>query len=402
MQDTIIDNLEIPIVDRSDSFPSSFGYAKHLHDEILHGMYYRGATSDFSMDDKVKKSLRESLEKHEAIKKLEGQMICYGNYSTLFNLEQLVNWFIWYSHTESLQEAKKALKVFLSSSSFDIIPTLWIVGIIVEEKIKITDDVHIVPIDTMPHSVDKEYFKDYSKSHINTNQNATSALIFRSIKSGSDGGSDELSAAHEILFSIAHFLNLYKYILAVPCYSTSYPLNNVPCGPFGGSGGSGSFYDIQGYLASKMRSSDRDITFIESLSAYLKLDDKEKNKWNIVSDRLMYAKSKKRVEDQLLDLTIALEMLLFSDNNKVQLKLSFRLRGSLLIGKNTKERKELFEILGKMYDYRSSVAHSGKLEDKEREKVQNNFENYLLIAERICFELLKGTPDWDDLILNKK
>jgi hypothetical protein len=120
--------------------------------------------------------------------------------------------------------------------------------------------------------------------------------------------------------------------------------------------------------------------------------------------RLSQAKRRTQIEDKILDLGIALEMLLLQDNrNREQLSLSFRLRGSWLIGQSAEDRHEKYLRLRDIYNYRSDVAHGGMLCRGEEAKIENmrrSFPVYQRLAEDICQKIIKGgKPDWTRLVL---
>ena len=121
-------------------------------------------------------------------------------------------------------------------------------------------------------------------------------------------------------------------------------------------------------------------------------------------NRLAQAKGRAQIEDKILDLGIALEMLLLDDNrNADQLSLSFRLRGSWLLGSSAEDRLAKYQQFRDIYTYRSQVAHTGILcggDSQEIKQVQESFLTYQSLAEDICKALiLKDKPDWSKLVL---
>jgi hypothetical protein len=62
-----------------------------------------------------------------------------------------------------------------------------------------------------------------------------------------------------------------------------------------------------------------------------------------------------KLEDQLIELVIALEAL-FSPSHEGEL----RYRISFLLGRDPKERAEIFQFVKRMYDERSAFVHGGK------------------------------------------
>lgn len=107
--------------------------------------------------------------------------------------------------------------------------------------------------------------------------------------------------------------------------------------------------------------------------------------------------------DRALFLGIALEMVLLSDihgnaEKPDQLRLSFCLRGSKLIGGSSDEKKENYAILKEVYSLRSQAAHSGRFSTK-----RVTFERkYFHVAELIFRKIvLDDKPDsWDELLLS--
>ena len=177
----------------------------------------------------------------------------------------------------------------------------------------------------------------------------------------------------------------------------------MPLGLFGGSGGGSKMYDVLSCKNSELSLNTKDE--IESLmEAFGKLSDTDKNRLLRVLSRLSQSKRRSQIEDKLLDLGIALEMVLLGDNkNNDQLSLSFRLRGSWLLESDPKSRKTAYCLLRDIYEYRSQVAHSGILCANDIGKikiVRERFTEYCTLAEKIVrIIILNGKPDWTDLIL---
>lgn len=140
---------------------------------------------------------------------------------------------------------------------------------------------------------------------------------------------------------------------------------------------------------------------IEALyKVYSKFEQKERLRFNTIINRIRQAKRRENIEDKILDLVIALEMMLLDNNDKSQLKLLFRLRGSILLASTDEEKLRLYSTFGKLYDYRSSVAHSGILKDKDKKLIKEEFNDYSKLAENICkLLILNGNPDWNKMIL---
>lgn len=70
---------------------------------------------------------------------------------------------------------------------------------------------------------------------------------------------------------------------------------------------------------------------------------------------------KKRTEDQLLDLWIALESLFAPDGKKGEITYKLRLRMAYYFGTTFEERERIAEFIKKSYNQRSEIVHSGKI-----------------------------------------
>ena len=67
-----------------------------------------------------------------------------------------------------------------------------------------------------------------------------------------------------------------------------------------------------------------------------------------------------RPDDKLIDYLIGFEALLLP-NDKLELSFKLALRTAVLIGKNIKQKKEIFLIMKKAYGVRSSIVHGEEI-----------------------------------------
>lgn len=77
-----------------------------------------------------------------------------------------------------------------------------------------------------------------------------------------------------------------------------------------------------------------------------------------------------RPEDRIIDLTIALEALLMTDNDQQELSYRLALRGAALLGDAPDQRESLFRDLRNLYHVRSRLAHGCSLAKATRKRVQ--------------------------------
>ena len=111
-------------------------------------------------------------------------------------------------------------------------------------------------------------------------------------------------------------------------------------------------------------------------------------------------------EDRLMELRIALESVLLSDDRGVVGEKRHRLamRGAWLLGRTFEERKMCFRGLRDAYDFASNVIHAGNLKKKNAKKVARTIDE----AQDLCREAILrivnvgAMPNWSDIVLGKR
>jgi hypothetical protein len=347
------------------------------------------------------------------VQALDGKMISRGSGAVRFELKTLAMWFLWAVNEYGQDAAEKNLNTFLDSEQIPVVNTLWVLGIEVDRTLELEHDYRIVPIKEMPDSRDKEQYLRHGISafvHGTPMPEAAITCTCHVTKiTGSDDPAQEIEKdkafwdSTRYLGEIALLLNALDGVSCIPYFSTSYALPDMPIGMFGGSGGGAPLYDIFGDNFVKL-SEDVKSDLNGLLAAFAKFTPNEKARISRILSRLSQAKRRNQIEDKILDLGIALEMAILEDNKNIdQLSLSFRLRGSWLIGREKEDRQDIFRKLKDIYNYRSQVAHSGILcgnDPEQMNAVRERFQEYCLLAEKIVRHLiLNGRPDWTRLIL---
>lgn len=355
----------------------------------------------------------QSLTEDPRVSALNGKMLSNGSGAQIFEVKTLAMWFLWCANEHGLDNAKTYLETFLNSEKIPVINTLWILGVKVDTQIILNDYYIIQPLESMPDSGDKEYFLQSRMGRFFQRTTVPMCAITKVCSVNKAWGqvppdnsisNSQYWEASKRLNDISLILNALNGISCIPYYATSYVNPEVPFGPFGGSGGGSQIYDVLAHGSTKLPSTEID-NINELINKYLAMDDKEKIRAQRVLNRLSQSKRRMQIEDKILDLGIALEMLLLNNNpNNNQLSLSFRLHGSWLVGSDKEDRVKKYKQLKEIYTYRSQVAHSGLLCNGNQEKierVQQSFPEYLTIAENICQKVIKdGCPDWDKLVLD--
>ena len=344
------------------------------------------------------KAVKNELINDDRIKRL---VEYYKEKQVAFDIDKLTYWFIWRINSVGKDEAINNLNNYLDENKNEVeaIHILWILGVEIENSINLFDDITIEPIENMPNSDYKEKFLQSRFQHFPLiTPTPYSALVLRQ-KEEVNKDSTRIINASFILDDIALLINLISNTSCLSYASIKEYENSYPYGPFGGSGCSSVFYDVVGNKNTKL--TEDDFSEIENLyKVYSTFEDKKRQKFNTIINRIRQSKRRENIEDKILDLVIAMEMMLLDNNDKSQLKLSFRLRGSMLLASTDEEKSRLFLLFGKLYDYRSLVAHSGSLKDSDKKLIKKEFSSYSELAEKICKNLiLNSTPDWDKLIL---
>lgn len=361
------------------------------------------------------KSLVEKMSNDSRIKALEGKMISLGSSASGFDVKTLTMWFLWCANEYGAESAEEHLNLFLNNSTVTVMNTLWVIGIKVSQPVELGKGFVILPIEELPDSREKEKFLQSKYNYSVPLQSFPASAIIYPCKVNKAKNSDDFinenedqefwQASHR-LYVIALLLNAIDGVSCLPYFSTSYPYPTTPFGPFGGSGGGFSLYDVLGYSISEITLNHLPL-INELIQKYDKLPDSEKKRFQRILSRLSQAKRRSQIEEKILDLGITLEMLLLDDNkNNDQLSLSFRLRGSWLLGETAEDRLVIYKQLRDIYNYRSQVAHTGILcsgDNLKIKEVQDTFPQYQSLAEQVCrYILINGKPNWNEIVLGIK
>lgn len=360
----------------------------------------------------IGRAVVQALGEDPRVVALDNTMISCGSGAQRFERNTLAMWFLWAANEYGLQNANAYLEEFLKYDEITAINTLWVVGIEVDHSIDLGEGYTITPINEMPDSRDKELFLQSRFKYLLKMAPIPTCAITKTCRVKKTRPGDAVAETDDLqeywnisqrLHDISLLLNTVYNISCLPYFSTSYSDPTTPFGPFAGSGGGSPLYDVQAHGSDKFQPESTSI-IKNLLTQYENLPEKEKSRIQRILNRLSQAKRRTQIEDKILDLGITLEMLLLDDNsNNDQLSLSFRLRGSWLLGESTEHRIKLNQQFKEIYIYRSQVAHSGNLCNSEAakiEKVREVFAVYQHLAESICQHvILHGRPDWNALIL---
>lgn len=141
------------------------------------------------------------------------------------------------------------------------------------------------------------------------------------------------------------------------------------------------------------------------------LNSETLEKLQIPINRWIKSKTSQSSEDKIIDLAIALESLYLSDiPQPTELSFRLRLHAARYLRKEIEDRDELMKDFNKIYEWRSSVIHNGKLPKKGKKKkksyTQEEISEFIKKTQDLCQEsivkVLEGGafPDWKCLILS--
>ena len=331
-------------------------------------------------DTELGREVMQKLRANKSVEALDGTMVKCGNFATRFDIKKLAAWWLWRANEGGHDQANADLDAFLSSEHSDVLGVLWVYGVKPDTTQPLTEDVALVPVEEMPDSDAKEHILQSvlrTRVHPGIELLPTAALVkrYRTIKvlrprANKPAPDKRPNPRAKPEFEVQKYpqnigllLNCLPGVCCTSAYSTSYSPPEVPLGPFGGSGGGMPLRDIVPLRVSRLEQG-HEATLSELVEKYQQLPDPSRRRLERATMRLAQAKGRIDFHDMALDLGIALEMLLLNiEHNRNdlpgQLHLHFRLRGAWLIGTTPVERRELFRIFGKIYSWRSQVAHNG-------------------------------------------
>ena len=358
----------------------------------------------------------EKIENDPRAMKLESCLINTGRGIYGYGHGKLALWYLWAFETLGQSEAEKGLNAFLDSEIYPVLNTAWIIGVEVDKTIELKGGLKLVPIEKMPESQAKESYLKIDRLTIGHPIPALKprcAIVYECPVQRNFDLSEDMQTIGDsnmrfwestrLIEDASLIINAIPGVSCIQYFSTSYSLPNMPFGFFLGAGGSPNYHDAIGFGSTKLNKKSLD-TLNQLLLSFIDLEEQDKAHFRTSLSRLSQSKRKhkQKIEDKILDLCIALEMVLLIDNKRPYSR-NFRERGSSLIGSNDADRSEIEEDLKQIYNYRSQVAHTGVLCEgkiEELKRVHDNFDKYCSIAETIIGKLItNGKPDWTKLVL---
>jgi hypothetical protein len=368
-------------------------------------------------ETKIGQSYSEKLRNDVRVRALEGKMLRVGTSARGFQLQDLLYWLLWRANSVGETQAFGELDRFLSDEEVTTLEALWVYGLSVTTSVQLPDNVSLLPIDLMPDSDDKSDFLVLgSPMNFGRSPAPMAALVkphsHKKIRDPNEipSATDPIFKIQQLLKDLALLLNCVDGACCTPAYNTAYSPPEVPVGAFAGSGGSSPIYDVLPSTMSNFPTGAEKLV-TDLLAGYKKFSGDTQRRLQQALGRFSQAKSRIDLQDKFLDLGISLEMVLLGDEHRNrerpdQLGLTFRLRGSWLLGKTGADRRELYKTFRRIYELRSQVAHNGF--SHELNKMDYNMRKeatayYFNVGERVFQTLIaNGIPsDWTAVVLNE-
>lgn len=363
--------------------------------------------------------VKRSLLKDTRVQSLLNRSVATGTHFVQFDIDALWKWLLWRKNEVGHDSAESELDKYLNSGETTIEAAYWVAGIQVDEKLEISDGIFLVPVSDMVYSREKSFYsisEGHSFQTVSVPRCACALVKTLTVPRDypleyrdDDGRAREYVAITHAsilrLLLVLSLMGLVSHACAYPVGHNFYYPDGVPFGPFDPAWCS-SIYPYEGWGTDYVRFGRGDI---EELRELLFLFDKNWRDDSAILDRsltrLSLAKRRPQFEDRVLDMCIALEMLLLQDSgSKEQLSMTFRLRGTWLLGGNQEERARNVQLFKNLYSYRSSVAHGGEIRDKKfwKDPIANTQELFSLTERVIKAYIAKGrlsAKQWETLLI---
>lgn len=342
---------------------------------------------------------------HETLQKSEKNDPKNGLWPT--NFEDFSIWYVYYANCHSKEDADAVVQKYIDADTFESLISLWVIGIEVDSCIELVDDFHIFPISEMPLSTDRERFRT-EIGEIGFDQPKCAIVKRVTVSKSNPRDGRPFADILAKMQTISNIICLIRGVVCSPILQSNTTLDCPAGSPFSGGG---KLYTRHQFIENFTRLDVQQLQEIRELfSAWNSQNPKTQQLLSRSMYRLSLAKLNQYIGDKFLDLSIALEMLLLNDNtNHVQLSLSFRLHGALLLGGDLETKTRHQKMFYEIYNHRSSMAHAGKMSSNKdrRPFTKNRDEDWILMFsefEEVAENCIKriiydGLPNWNKLRL---
>jgi Apea-like HEPN len=337
--------------------------------------------------------IAKKIETIPSFQSIKGQKVNLGNYLVDVHASTFAEWYLYYANEYGIDKAVEQLDTYFIRDTNKYLVVLWIRGVTIESTIELEDGISIVPLSEMPISNEKILYENLMLDDLPFHSLPQCAIIGEcsSPKLASiDGTISTSGVSHEQLINMALSINLIKDFICAPYLSTTYHLD-IPSLISARNSTIHQNY-ITGYSNGVIK--EEHIEEINEIYRCLKLSTNQRHVFKTSINRILLSKCQRTLDDKILDLCIALEMLLLSKKDKTKgISLLFRTRGANIIGESSEQIENYRKDLGKIYEYRSKIAHTGFLTNDftKYKRVEGMLPHYLNLAERIIKKIILNT-----------
>lgn len=322
-----------------------------------------------------------------------------------FKAEDLVTWLAIRSHSVGAHLALSELERYLDEDYIEIVSSVWIEGIRITEPVALVDGYRLTDLREVPDCFAKQVLLNNCDPRFPT----VAACIKKDSypKSIDKENMQEVKRVNSRLMNNLLKLNTLASVFALNenCKpKVIFQGNLIPNDrPFGlNMNVEGAMDPSLGNLFVSVKDCaviGENSPFIDTIRSILDsscLNKKQLGKCMKAMNRIAKSKETKELDDKILDLSIALELLLLDDNDHGELNYRLSERGAILLGHNSNDRLNIYKDLKKLYGERSNVVHSGEVKKYTIEE----FNRCVGYSEKICiYKLTNGEIDWDKLVI---
>lgn len=326
-------------------------------------------------------------------------------------LRDIAHWLLAQARNREPHEVITQLIAFIKNDSVPMSEILAIWGLNPIKAVDFGDNIQLVSLNSLPPSIRKDQFTGIQESRLPFSSIFPGPLPRAALKwdfnfSPIASGKTEspfLQSKRERMEQIAKCLCLLNTPASIVGYWYQCDMNTPV---IGGVRSSEEGFAIEHAFKSRTDETDYDsIEINKILTQFENLSDKDKRRFEIPLTRLNKALRSFDNSEKALELGIAVESLIAP--TKEEISYQIRLKGAYLLGGSTLEKKYNFELIKKLYDLRSTIAHGNSLGEKIKFRSENIETGELLKKMSIlCSELMRAIlkrgkfiDDWDGALL---
>lgn len=320
-------------------------------------------------------------------------------------LNDIAHWALAQTRKRAATEVLDQLKTFISTKSVPMSEVIAIWGINTKFPIKVTNDISIVPFESLIQSDVKDQLtgiKDTTHTGGTSfpHPRPKSALKYNFFHNPFDP--DQKEVREEKMREIIKCLCLLNSTSVCEIAHWFECEINTPI--IGGvMGWSGQAIEHAFHIPiEEQEISEKNAQNL--VAKYLGFNATEKSRLNIPLNRLNTALRRFEASEIALELGISLEGLLDPGDSDISYKI--RQRGAYLIGDTPAKKQEIFNILKQLYNIRSKVAHGSEIEKIVKVGgTPEPIESFVEKSKKICVEITRKIvdqgfiKDWDGALL---